>query len=369
MLFRSNQPGVLTAQVFLDSSTYHNTENLSRLIIAKIQAGKDASGLVTELLLNQNFDGGFGELPGYGSTHLDTAMALEAISTVNGPLDQVTASAVFFLLNQQQNDGGWAEGNNETSVYVSALVMRALWFYRDAYQGVRDSLVGADQFLQSKRNINTGLWDNSFESALALIAMIPNTTQFSKLESILTALRAQQRTNGSWDDSVYATSLALRAIASQPTITPATPTTGVIKGRVLDNTAISKLPIVDALIQVDGQSITGNTDAAGNFTLAPLTPGEYVVRVSASGYGQVVYNATVTAGAEVNLGDVLLQAAPATGNIQGKVTDTDSGLLLSGVLVTVSGSTSVSSTTNADGTYNLTGLNPGSISIILSKTG
>jgi len=95
------QVGIPAALQFVNAETLHSTENLSRKIIANLQAGNSVSALVTELITLQNEDGGFGELVGYSSTVLDTAHALEALTLAGQPIAQPVGSAVGYLTRAQ----------------------------------------------------------------------------------------------------------------------------------------------------------------------------------------------------------------------------------------------------------------------------
>lgn len=361
------QPGSASALDYLNAETHLNTENLARLIIANSAAGNDVQVLVGELWENQNSDGGFGDSEGYESTVLDTAFALEALASSAQPQSNGTALAVDFLLGEQQSDGGWQGEPNEPTVYLSALAMRALWHHRTAFPGISGALTLAQGFLMAQRDSATGLWPETFESALALIAIIPNSNEFSQVESMVTALRNQQQSNGSWDDSVYATALALRALASQPVSLPPPVTTGGIKGRVLDSETLQ--PINGAVVTIDGIAVS-TSDLNGDFSFQDLDAATYDLRAGAAGYSEVtVSGVAVNAGAETVLTHTLLAPLPTSGVLQGQVADAATGQSLSNVLVSVTGSSAASTHSALNGAYSLAGLNPGGITITLSLSG
>jgi len=355
------------ARVFLNATGQRNTEYLSRLLVLAAQAGEITQALVAELLQHQNNNGGFGDFVGFDTTVLDTVFAIEAIAE-SGQQPAGLANAVTYLLNKQTVEGAWADGSNEPDVYLSALTMRALWHYRAVFTGVTGALTNAQNFLLSQRNAGTGLWPETHESALALIALVPNVAEFSQLESILTDLRNQQRSDGSWDNDTYVTALVLRALASQPTPLPPVITTGNITGRVLNS--VTKQSIANASVIIDSLSLTVTTDSSGVFIFNDLDPSTYSLRLNAAGYSQISFSSVlVTVGVDTSLGDVLLSPLPTTGVLQGQVTDAATSQALQGVVISVSGSATGSTNTATDGSYSLVGLNPGAVTITLIKNG
>jgi len=103
--------------------------------------------------------------------------------------------------------------------------------------------------------------------------------------------------------------LAVRAQGA-PGGGPAGPPTG-IAGRVLDEAAGGPIPSATVAVYTDGAFVTGTAAGAdGAFTLSPLRPATYEVRISAVGYAtHTRADVAVRPGAVTPLGDVLLAAA------------------------------------------------------------
>lgn len=70
--------GLTAALQFLTADTSPVTERLARQIIATVETGGSPTALVAVLHTLRNADGGYAPFPGYTSTVLDTAFALEA---------------------------------------------------------------------------------------------------------------------------------------------------------------------------------------------------------------------------------------------------------------------------------------------------
>lgn len=120
-------PARLAAQAFLRAETAPHTVYLALQIRQRAEAGDATAPLVSVLLTHRNPDGGFGDLPGYKSTALDTAWALAALAVPDVTVPaSVIPTAVAFLRAQQRADGGWALGLNAPAVALSALAMHGL---------------------------------------------------------------------------------------------------------------------------------------------------------------------------------------------------------------------------------------------------
>ncbi|WNG57478.1 terpene cyclase/mutase family protein [Archangium gephyra] len=136
--------GFASAIGFLNLEAGTHTEFLARKILVNAQQGYTVDvAWISQLLSRQNADGGFGDRPGYGSSVLDTAVALEALAATNQATSAQSVRAIGFLRECQQSNGGWADGANDASVYLTAASMRALLPYRTTYASVAGgSLVG-----------------------------------------------------------------------------------------------------------------------------------------------------------------------------------------------------------------------------------
>jgi len=129
---QTTEPSMTVALDFINAESFASSEYLTKILVTKILAGQVTGDLVSELTGRLQFDGGLGDAVDYDRSVLDTALALEALAMAS--LDDISIeelnSSIDFLLRQQHESGGWADNDNETSVYVTAIVMRALWHYR-----------------------------------------------------------------------------------------------------------------------------------------------------------------------------------------------------------------------------------------------
>jgi len=325
-LSEATQPGIAAARQFLADQTFHNTEYLSRKIIAAAEAGQPTTALVAELHTHQNLmDGGFGDFPGYQSTVLDTALALEALAVAGEQDTVVSGPAVGYLLDQQAADGSWAHGPNTASIGLTAMAMQALWRFRHIYD-VEAPLDQAQAFLlnASKGNV----WSEPYETALAFLAIQPRISDSQVLEDNIATLESLQEADGSWRNDVFTTALALRTLAqAQTLLAPEPPPEGPISGTVID--AISTQPIANATVLLTTFSAVLQetlTDSDGHFTVDDLTPDQYLLVVEATGYRRTLFFIDVRGDEPIELGilPLLSNDGSATALIKGTVR-TDAG--------------------------------------------
>lgn len=362
-------PAYAPAIGYLNSDTEVNTEFLARKIVINVKAGNDVTALINTLIANQNADGGFGNQAGDTSSVLDTAYALEALAAANYTSGALVSSAAGYLLSKQAASGGWANGANDPSVFVSAQVMRALWFYRNTYVGVSTALTNAQNFLLAQRGAD-GTWSEPFETALALLALVPNVSDLALVDGSATALTSAQLADGSWADDSYTTALALQAISAyQARKGGATPTlTGAISGYVVR--AGSTEPIAGAQVTLAGRPGTSVlTNSTGYFLIPSLPPGTYTVTASKPGYTAASLVASAQGGQVTLAGTLALNVATQNGLVVGKVFDAQDLAALPGASVTLTGGAVYSAVTGADGTFNLGALAPGDYAVAIALNG
>jgi sugar lactone lactonase YvrE len=341
-----------------------NAEYASRRIIALQLAGEDASSLVTTLLTYQNPDGGFGTYAGYSSSPLETAWALLALKAA-GASGSVLGHALQYLIGAANSDGGFDAFHTTSDVYTTSVVTLALQAYAQAYS-LSATIGAADAWLRNAQS--GGGYDDTLSDAVATLALASTTTDSSAYSASVQALEASQLTDGSWNDDPYLTAIALRALVAAGSV-PAAPTTGQVSGQVVDASTLA--PLSGVTIQLAQQSGTQVTNSSGQYSLSSLAPGSYTLTASLAGYTSQQLTVSVTAGATTDAPLIKLGAIPPTvGVLQGTVTDGATGQPLGGVLITVSdGGNSASATTASNGTYVISGLQPGSITVTATLSG
>jgi hypothetical protein len=159
------------------------------------------------------------------------------------------------------------------------------------------------------------------------------------------------------------------------------PSVGALRGQVVDG--LTRKPIAGATVLIAGRRV--QTDQTGNFTLADLAPGNYLAKVTSTGFSDDQQSITIRAGATSREEFALkrledskrtARVVPETprvatairlGQVRGRVVDAANGAPIVGAVVAVSGGHSV--VTGRDGSYNVSALPPGSYQVSINRTG
>ncbi len=360
----AGRAGVVAARGFLAADPTRNTEYLARRITAQPE-DDDIPVWIAELGARQNpppplGDGGFGGIANAPSTVLDTAFALEALAAMDRTAAPELGAALGFLLAHQNGDGGWSDGVNPSSVYLTALVARAMQPFRHRY-ALDQALDGAVQFLLGRRAADN-LIGTLPETALALLVIAPRVFDTTAYQGTVDALRAAQGADGSWDGSVYTTALAVRALVAVAAATPPNPGLATVAGAVTD--AVDGMPLGGALVTLGGaDNRTTRTAADGSYLIENVTPGAISLRIERLGHLAVTTTETATAGGRVRFSPALPrdpQPRPLT--LTGRVINTaDNSGLAGATLRVVNGATTALS--DSDGRFTLAGLAAGSYQV------
>lgn len=356
------QPPYAPAIVFLNGDTETNTEFLARKIVVNVGAGNDVTAMINALVANQNSDGGFGDQPGYESSAFDTAYALTALAAAGRTSDPAAQWALSYLLSIQGGDGGFSAGEDEPSVYLSALASIAMQPFA-ATTAVQDAINRANTWLLNRQLADAG-WGDIPGSSLAALATLGTTTDPAFQSRVLSYLLSQQLADGSWAGDAFSTALALQALVATPGA-PA-PQTGGLTGRIRDATTLQA--IAGGAVEITGGANTVS-DTLGGFALSNIPVGNYTVTVSVAGYVPRSYQVTLVTDTVTDIGDVLMAPVTNTGSLQGTITDAASGSPLADVTVAVTGSFTGSTQTASNGTFRFVGLPPGAVTVTASRSG
>ncbi|MFA5313930.1 MAG: prenyltransferase/squalene oxidase repeat-containing protein, partial [Methanomassiliicoccales archaeon] len=119
---QSSTANYANALSWLQSQSLESTNHLAERIYILSAGGTDSTTLISYLNTLKKAWGGNGE---YSVNNLDTALALQALRTINCSDQTTIKSAISYLLANQNTDGGWGFDNgDESNLYMTAIVSR-----------------------------------------------------------------------------------------------------------------------------------------------------------------------------------------------------------------------------------------------------
>lgn len=183
-----------------------------------------------------------------------------------------------------------------------------------------------------------------------------------------------QASKGGFESSSYSIK-AVEGATTDVTITlDVTTNNGSLKITAKDENGASVSGVtITSTSQPNGQlKLSGTTNSAGETIFSEVLPGSYTIQAAKTGYTSLVANKEVSAGSTVTLILTLQTSKPITSNLKVTIKD-QSGVALSGVSILSttqpSGQSQLSGTTGSDGSIIFTGVELGSYTVQVSKTG
>ncbi|MEI2325688.1 carboxypeptidase regulatory-like domain-containing protein [Priestia megaterium] len=168
----------------------------------------------------------------------------------------------------------------------------------------------------------------------------------------------------------FSTGVTLVAGDTTTTLLSLSPNPGRLLGQVTNES--TTVPIPGAIIQIfdENRSFVTSvvTDAQGTFTVSNLSPGQYTTVINAVGFGSEFREFMITAEEDTVISANL---SPNFGIIQGTVTSLESSQPISSASVVIralspAGPIVATTVTDQNGFYQLTGIAPGSYTVIMS---
>ena len=292
----------------------------------------------------------------FGSV-LDDAVALIALSTHSA--DQgVLQPLADGLRGAQAANGSWAD-----DPYLTALALRALWsLSSEPPQPSTASLAGRVIDAASGASLEgvtvqraddpSAITMSSADGSFRLSALAPGSFQVQLSRAGYSTLSIDVQL-------VAGDTLQLGTLQLQPA-----PLTAVLSGVVRTNTGAA---LSGAIVSVGTASVM--TDAAGSYLLNGLDVGVATIQAAKPGYRTVTAEATFEAGGHYSFSPTLYPNSttpPATATLRGGVVDSGTGQPVAGAIVELGSATT---TTGANGRFELTGLGAGSFALSIHAGG
>lgn len=365
-----NEPS-LRQYLLKNTWSYYTTEELSLLYFSRLLGEEDIAAVKSELLVRQNFDGGIGALPGYSSTPIDTAWALQVLGALNERTPAVIG-ALNFLQQQQTSDGAWPLSHTSVNSYLAAVaqVAQSVWWYRHQMESANDMLHSAANYLQQYQP--TAL--TTLEISQVLIALAPVSNK-DITKSYAIELMSRQSDNGSWNSDTYQTAKALQALKATEL---GDVDTIRISGRLIDGDSQKPLPnITVSLLGSGSDAVVSSVD--GSFAFSVQQAGDYKIDINVDGFNAITWAATLELGDNQQLGDIVLlpDNGVISATILGTVSVAEDNAPLANVIVrlasdpanTVEQGIGREVKTDDDGNYILTNASAGDYQIEFHKAG
>jgi len=250
----------------------------ARRIIGLRTAGMETP--VETLLTRRNDDGGWGLFTNYASNPLDSALA--ALAVRNDP--KAFATVRDFLLAHQNADGGWGSvAGGSSRVTTTSQVLLALVDDETTLFALEHGV----RFLASRQHADGGFGDeksSEHDTAQVLIALVAaGGSDAVRIDEASRYLASSQRADGSWQGSVYATALALRAFGGAAQLNwamdtfvadPSSGAGGIPAALQLTvrNTGSTRAPATTVRLY-DGDPANGGVPARADIAIPPLGAG------------------------------------------------------------------------------------------------
>jgi flagellar hook assembly protein FlgD len=206
--------GVEMGLNYLENQFPENTDFAARKLSLLARTEKEFYYLLQQLLSWENTDGGFGFLQQYQSSIWETILSIEALKDAGLELTE-TLPPLHFILNNQNTDGGFGFFLEDTShTLPTAYCANILSDFRTV-DGVDLAINRSTEWLFQRQNPDSGFGDNGstiYETAFTYFAFRNLNVYPDKRNEALAYISQRQDANGSWNDDIYLTAVALRAI-------------------------------------------------------------------------------------------------------------------------------------------------------------
>ena len=201
---------------WLSDQSQSDTDSLVRkLRLSGTGLDLQAVGQISERI---NGDGGWGLQEGFESDPLDTAMVVEALA-FNLTRSALQESGVNFLFASQNADGGWGSKlGGASDLMVTATAVKALLLSRhDSTDAQADTVITeALSWLVDHQNNDGGFGNTNstvHETALSL-SVFSHAERLDDIDHLLAIefIASRQSVIGDFDGSIYTTALAVHAL-------------------------------------------------------------------------------------------------------------------------------------------------------------
>lgn len=210
----SETTGVEKGLHYLTNQFPENTDFWARKLSLFARTDRNDYFLLNYLIKRRNEDGGFGFGQGYQSSIWETILSLDALKQTGLKTDELLPSVNFILANQNANGGFGFSIEDSSRTLCTAYCVDILSDLR-GFSGVDQLIDRAAEWLLKSQRRDGGFGDGKstiYETALTWFALnnVDDGNEVRKRACEYIASRRDR--NGSWNNSIYHTALALRVM-------------------------------------------------------------------------------------------------------------------------------------------------------------
>lgn len=320
----------------------------------------------TFLLARQNADGGFGNP---SSTIHETAVAYNALIAV---ITDSTAlgKAISFLTANQSADGSWLQ-----DPYSTALALQALYYseYKPTPPLPPTTGTLAGKVVSVATNQPLAGVTVSLAVSPAIAATTDGTGVF-KLDNIPQGAQQITLALSGYSTASLVTTVTAGGISNLGTLTLAIASpSGTVQGVITDEA--TGAPLAGVLFEIYMNPVTPGfaaiTSANGTFKIVDIPPETYVMSASKAGYNSINWGGKILAGGVFDFSPALSTkpVQSTVGEVMGRVVDDSTSAPIAGAIVTITGKNTYTTTTNANGDYHISNIEPVSATLFITASG
>ncbi len=162
----------------------------------------DYEEFLDTLLAFMNEDAGFGVYKGYKSDIIDACRVLFALKEIGYPEYEQISSMIQYILSMQDTTGGFyiSEDVRKINIFTTSLTLLSLLKYRDAFD-IEENINSGISYILSHQEQNGSFNNTVYETSLALLVLIASEKDYTvQIQKAVQYLISKQDTNGSWNN-------------------------------------------------------------------------------------------------------------------------------------------------------------------------
>ena len=198
---------------WIKTKSISNNDFLSRYLLIDNLADYE----LADLLALQNSDGGFGIQKNYGSDTFDTLLAAKAMLARDEEITDASRidRAIYYLVSRQNEDGSWSyiKGGEPNICLTSEIIILLADYLEkdDTKLDVFEFLNKGGQYLLSQKD---SIASFSMDETILTYHAILKSIGYKSIQNFEQQIIELQEQNGSWNNSIYTTCLAIDLLES-----------------------------------------------------------------------------------------------------------------------------------------------------------